>query len=650
MRSTGGTVSAHLMLIALGPVQDFIAQARRTRDLWFGSHWLSELSRCGAKALAERSRLVFPALERGDLELEPCNKPRRPNGQPPMNVANKLLAEVPDSVRPEQLAAEVREAVATYWRDQVAGEVKGRCRELLGGDVDAVWREQIDTLIEFYAAWSPLDERPYAEVRQVVERALGERKALRDFAPWPRQCRPVHKSSLDGARETVLRRHDSRISSKSRPANLLRMYRIDEDEELDAVGLVKRAGGDADQFTPVMNVAAASWLAFAQHQAPVEFARAKRFCEDFDRVRQSSVRGSSRCAELFGFEAGVLYPSRKRRVLRELDADARGKSPEQWWEERNEAFKALHARVGEPCSDVACLAADGDRMGDALDRLGSADDQRAFSRRLAAFAAEARRIVEVDHLGALVYAGGDDVLAFVAPTQAVACAEALQGRFKELLAEGPWAPAGTDAKPPSLSVGVGIGHMLEGLGDLVALGRDAETLAKGAPLAAQGRDRNALAVIVQKRTGDRRAWRSQWSDEPTPSQRLQHTIATANQLPTRKVYAIARTLARLPDPSSVFEGSDLGWARVLTREVGRALARAFAGEKPLEVADVGLSWGRATGGGGAGSVSYAEAHRAVREWVDLVLVARSLAGMEPRLRGPNGEAEGADARAEGGAP
>ena len=98
-------MSGHLLLITLGPVQDFIAAARRTRDLWFGSHLLSELGRAAAKAVVNQgASLIFPALDRGDPELQPCDAPLRANGQPPLNVANKLLAEVPSDQDPHALA------------------------------------------------------------------------------------------------------------------------------------------------------------------------------------------------------------------------------------------------------------------------------------------------------------------------------------------------------------------------------------------------------------------------------------------------------------------------------------------------------------------------------------------------------------------
>jgi CRISPR-associated protein Cmr2 len=55
----------YLFLVSIGPVQEFIASARRTRDLHFGSWFLSELSRAAASAINAQngSSLIFPAPE-----------------------------------------------------------------------------------------------------------------------------------------------------------------------------------------------------------------------------------------------------------------------------------------------------------------------------------------------------------------------------------------------------------------------------------------------------------------------------------------------------------------------------------------------------------------------------------------------------------
>ena len=65
-----------------------------------------------------------------------------------------------------------------------------------------------------------------------------------------------------------------------------------------------------------------------------------------------------------------------------------------------------------------------------------------------------------------------------------------------------------ESERPTLSVGLGIGHVLESMGDLLELGRRAEKRAKGADLPIRER-RNALGVIVDKRSGGTVSWRAQ---------------------------------------------------------------------------------------------------------------------------------------------
>jgi CRISPR-associated protein Cmr2 len=61
---------------------------------------------------------------------------------------------------------------------------------------------------------------------------------------------------------------------------------------------------------------------------------------------------------------------------------------------------------------------------------------QAFSRKLSQFALEeVRKIVENDHYGKLVYAGGDDILAFLPIEEVLECAYELQKKFKEILSQ-----------------------------------------------------------------------------------------------------------------------------------------------------------------------------------------------------------------------
>jgi CRISPR-associated protein Cmr2 len=586
-------MTAYLLLVTLGPVQDFIAQARRTRDLWYGSHLLSELGRAAARALADGgAQLIFPSLRAGDAQLQPCLAPLRADGTPPQNVANKLLAEVPSGVDPKQLARAVRAAVTRYWRDDLAEPVKARCTGVLASGVEAVWAEQVDTFLEFAASWSPLAD--YAQTRRQIEQAIAGRKMLRDFGAWTHGLGSVPKSSLDGARETVLR------PPKARQDTLVRKYRIAGAEQLDAIGLVKRAGGEPDQFVPVVNVALASWLDLVSRVAPSELDGLRTACggAGVSRVARTDLP----CTAPFPLDASVLLPSRWRSVFEEQGLKGNAES---WG---RQYVQPILGKVSEPYPYVACLVADGDHMGRAIDRLGSAAEHRTFSEALARFAGEARRVVEQDHRGALVYAGGDDVLAFLPLPEALSCAEELRENFASAMASA--CQSITAEQRPTLSVGLGIGHVMESMGDLLALGRQAEREAK--------RDRNALALRVDKRSGGTRTWHAQWSADPV---RALHdaTALLHDRLPSRKVYEIASTLARLPEPGEEEGG---GWARVLALEVGRSLARVEGGALRSESAGLALDEG----------AGYAALHAHVRAWVARLLIARTFAQASPRER------------------
>jgi CRISPR-associated protein Cmr2 len=165
-------MSPHLLLVALGPVQEFIAQARRTRDLWFGSHLLSEISRAAARALVEQgAELFFPALSRDDPELAPCPSPLRSSGQPPLAIVNKIFARV--SGDPRQFAEAARGAALSEWK-RAADRVRhdGRRSKLLAPGINPTWDEQIDDMVEFYAMWVPM-RGGYAEAREILEETLG---------------------------------------------------------------------------------------------------------------------------------------------------------------------------------------------------------------------------------------------------------------------------------------------------------------------------------------------------------------------------------------------------------------------------------------------------------------------------------------------
>jgi CRISPR-associated protein Cmr2 len=205
-----------LMAASVGPVQGFIAAARKTRDLYAGSWILSEVAKAAAKRLAEEARteLVFPSILNVD-DLMPRSA---------LTVSNKILAVVHvDS--PRELASEAEKAARLLLRE-LCGDLRDH-----PGHHEARMLEHVEEMLEFYAAWVPFpDGGDYKTLYAEVEALLTARKTTRAFRQHM-GTPGLLKSSLDGMRETILL--DSRERRRTDT-------RVDENEELDGTGFLKR--------------------------------------------------------------------------------------------------------------------------------------------------------------------------------------------------------------------------------------------------------------------------------------------------------------------------------------------------------------------------------------------------------------------------
>ena len=478
-----------LLQISVGPVQEFIAAARRTRDLWFGSFMLSEISKAAAKAVKDAgAELIFPEPN-GDL----CPKSD-------LNVANVILARASgDAEAMNALAEKAREAAVARFKE-FAAEAYEKAKRWI---VKERWDRQIEDVIEFYAAWTEIGtgEGAYKAARQKVARLLAARKNLRDFLPHEGEF-GVPKSSLDGLRESVFR--DGKVPP-------IAGLRLKEGEALDSVGLIKRIAGD-ERFPSVSRVAVDPWVRGAKEETLRELAP---HCEALVKAGAiSRVRGG----EAFPYEGTAVLLSRHAAMLTECELKYRPEEKEEVREKVRAACRGINGvlsalkpqdRPQEPY--FALLVADGDRMGAAISEIDSIEGHQKFSSTLSKFAGEARDIVRNFH-GVCVYTGGDDVLAFLPLDTCLGCARKLHDAFGELLKDY---VSSKDQKSPTLSVGISIGHAMEDLEDLLAFGREAEKVAKkgvGEGSLKEKTDRNGLAVVVRSRGSDSVVVREQWGN------------------------------------------------------------------------------------------------------------------------------------------
>jgi len=174
----------------------------------------------------------------------------------------------------------------------------------------------------------------------------------------------------------------------------------------------------------------------------------------------------------------------------------------------DEQFQGASPKV-RPGTYYAILLADGDSMGKIIDHQAAAADgegqHRELSKVLANFSGKVRTIVEGDkdkkgHQGSLIYAGGDDVLAFLPLHTVIGCAQKLSEAFYDALKNF----KDKDNKSPTLSVGVATIHHLQPLREALELARYAEKSAKHVE------GKNALAITISKRSGGDFTVKGQW--------------------------------------------------------------------------------------------------------------------------------------------
>jgi CRISPR-associated protein Cmr2 len=437
----------YLFTLSLGPVQGFIAAARRTRDLWAGSWLLSEVSKAAAQFLHRKGAiLIFPSPLNPVGDLAPnCA----------FTVVNKILASV-ETDDPAGLASAAKQAA----RERLF-EAARHLEDLRGTTYDqGSFQGQLQEFLEFYCAWAPhADDAQYAHDRQRSELLFLARKSLNDFPPH-RGAPHEPKSSLDGARENVVRQRGRHLFQSQ----------LKDNEYLDAIGLVKRFTRTPDRFRrfeSTLAVAAVPYVLGVQSNPKC----AQPFAEYVQFLGQLKL----------AHETGSLLYEHESRQIFDFDKD---KAEFAELERLRKIIYEAHREPNPPY--YALLIADGDHMGKAIDLIDKRDLHQEFSRRLSEFADEAARLIDGEpYSGCRIYVGGDDVMALLPLHQAIECVIRLRNLFIQ--------------KMPGMtfSAGLAVVHALEPLTEAREIAQRAERAAKADK---QG-GRDALAIIHAPRSG-----------------------------------------------------------------------------------------------------------------------------------------------------
>lgn len=553
---------SHLLTFHLGPVQDFIATARRTQDWWMGSWLLSHLSRKAMEVAQHKgASLMIPKDVQASMDPAIAD------------TLNHFLARVRDT-NPADVARAVEFGVRSEWL-LIHRKVK---TELFDRVADDLWTRQLEAFLEIY--WAMVPDDGTKEARNRAYAALDARKRLRDFA-WAQESHL--KCSLCGARQELsgetsvgearawwqrlVQGHHGRLRIREDGSERLCGICAVKRSALLAGALRHRLDKDDGHFPSTSNVAAATFkrqllenaqghnelsahldvlerhlcvprevdehclpgLAAGPSALPHDVRR-KLLTFDGDLFYTETFTEKRLQEEFPGtltaiLQAGATELGFTEEELLELEPDF---VPQQIVRAVSSLRTLLHAvrsdtpeeHIAPPSKYFATLKMDGDRMGAFF---GGAPEGLAqdLSQRMSQFAREQAPALVERHSGRLVYAGGDDVMALLPLLEVLQCARDLQEAFKQ-------AVHGVLASPPGLtlptpSIGIAIAHHTAPLDGVLLTVQRAEKIAKG-----QYR-RDAVCVHVLKRSGEEVRVGSHWFYESLDAMALMGRLVEAFQ-------------------------------------------------------------------------------------------------------------------------
>ncbi len=558
-------MSTAMLSFKIGPVQPFIEAARTLRDLWSGSYLLSWLTAHAMTPLFENGKLK-PGVTfiTPDLEIAPdvgqtnnpllraaLRLPKRGSGDPTLAcLPHTFAVAIDDGVDADDLRNKCVSECRAEWT-RIADAVRVVLREQAEGRMKTfldlpTWDRQIETHFEITCvvretlgtapdskAWAVNEWDKLAELLEMTRSV----RHVPAYSPTPDEKGrfPVKCSQLGSLEQIGPADFDK---AKAYWAGLTRKGN-DETPKKKWDGLHGTGLQSSDKLCAVALVKRFMW--------PFYFAKsAKHPRLDMD-VRELRLTDTATMAAKKWLGEGEIEIDPKVEwkesecghwsgqwlhwTTRDQDDDA--VCPEPIWNR----IDAKRRAQGKPPTYFALMHLDGDNMGDMF--KGSRGRIVETTTKLTKFAAGVKQIVEDQGKGELIYAGGDDVLAFLPTETVIECARQLREAFGAAL--------GKDA---TLSGGIAVVHYKEdlrfALGQVRAAEKAAKRISRATLPPGQLPKKDALALTICKRSGEHSTVVMGWPEAEKLQPLIAAFVAKASDRWAYKLRAELETLKGLP--------------------------------------------------------------------------------------------------------
>lgn len=518
----------------LGPVQGFVAQARRTRDFWAGSFLLSWLAGVAICAVEKQGgEIIFPIPNQNFLDaILGKNKEAKPQQG---GIPNRFMADISNCQKFDGNA--VTNAVKQAWL-AIADKVWEKDRQGLeqqGYPTKEIWERQNNNFWDM--SWVITEGRDTS--------ALDKRKNFR-----------THTTSVEGGYKCMMMEGYQELSGASDKnsgkkrrnywVNLVQLIHskdIGETEELCAIAYIKRRfvhtfkdvkkpievngntlmihGWQLPHNVPsVAYMASVPWLKnLLENQNYMDDF--KQVLNHIDEMKYFSDVDINERAESKNHVKTIQQIINDTKIdLKEISLDGNIYYQTFWYNIGNfvadkqnydgkiddyrpkikSALSKLYEKMDdfEPSPYYAILLMDGDSLGKQMSHEAR---QPIISKALDNFTQQAQEIVR-NNDGFLIYAGGDDVLALLSLDDAIKTANQLRIAYADCFAQA----SNNETKVHSTLSGA-INYCHIGM-PLTQVLMDSHDLLDN--IAKDGVGRNALAVRVWKPSGQAVQWAMPW--------------------------------------------------------------------------------------------------------------------------------------------
>lgn len=465
-------MNKHLFLFTIGPVQSFIAHARKTQDLYTGSFLLSHLIDFAMKELKNEKKvinckLIFPSE---NIESKP----------------NRFIAEI-ESDDVKSVGGKLENFVKEEF-ENIAQNVLGSLSKKYDRGFEDSFLKQIKTHLQIYWVAIPLNN-DYPQIYSELEKTIGAIKNVRVFKQLNNgEGRVGRKCSLCGERNVLFYK---KTSSGKVPAYIQKdaielkdEYKLNPGEGLCTVCFTKRFYKKNQSFP-----------------STAEISLMDKIPED----DLNTFKNKKLDPQLF-FEENLTKDYFKKFKIK-IPLEEVKKLRKKILDKNNLKSKNLSKYY-------VLIMLDGDRMGKWLsgeslgekEKIRLEDFHNKLSKALGDYADKVKKIIK-EPRGKLVYAGGDDLLAFVNLNHLFDVLIDLRKEFPKFEELGFNIKNGCKS---TASAGIVIAHYKTPLSEVLKWARKME---KKEAKAEEKGGRDAFAIAVLKHSGeiDKTVWK--WNED-----------------------------------------------------------------------------------------------------------------------------------------